>query len=263
MDNGTAKPSSEELASVPHHLFNVIDPDQEFSLPEYQKAASEIINWLHKEHIVPFLVGGSGQYIKGLLEGWQVPKVKADPELRKQLEEKADKQGVDSLFAELERVDPEASLTIDKHNLRRIIRALEVCRQTGAKFSVQQTRSAPDYKTLYVGLSAERKELYRRVDARVDKMLETGLVEETRMLIQKGYGFDLPSMSSIGYKQIGMYLNGELSLEQAAVQIKTGTHRYIRHQYAWFHLDDPQIKWFDTSVDPSQKIINTIREFLR
>jgi tRNA dimethylallyltransferase len=262
MDIGTAKPSDEDFASVPHHLFNIIDPDQEFSLPEYQKATSSIIDNLHNRKVLPFLVGGSGQYIRGLLEGWQVPKVKANAILRKALEDKAAEKGIDAIFSELMHLDPEAAAKIDKRNIRRVIRALEVCLSSGEKFSEQKTRQSPDYKVLYIGLTTERKALYQKVDARVDAMITIGLIEEVRGLLARGYNLRLPSMSSIGYQQIGKYLNNELTLEKAVEQIKSETHRYIRHQYAWFHLNDPQIKWFDIAADPYFEVVRAIDEFL-
>jgi tRNA dimethylallyltransferase len=261
MDIGTAKPSQEEMAVVPHHLFNIVDPDSEYHLAQYQQDANSVIRSIHNRHHLPILVGGSGQYIIGLLEGWQVPRVPPDTDLRKRLEQKA-VENIDELFIQLETLDPEAARKIDKRNIRRVIRALEVCLQSGTQFSQMRTKDPPDYHTLMIGLTMERSELYRRVDGRVETMFKQGLVNETERLIKLGYNQNLPSMSSIGYKQAAQLMRQELTEKEAITKIQTETHRYIRHQYAWFRLKDPRIKWFDNSKDAWTEIEKSVREFL-
>ncbi len=245
MDIGTAKPSSKELALVPHHLISIIDPKQSFSLAQYQALAYQTIRDIQQRQRLPLLVGGSGLYVWAVLEGWKIPQVPPDLEFRHSLEKKAATFGFDELYQELKRVDPNAAQKIDPHNVRRIIRALEVHRETGTSFSQFQVKEAPPFSILIIGLTMDRAELYHRIDLRVDEMIAQGLVAEVEKLVNMGYDFNLPAMSSIGYKQIGMFLKSELSLTAATQQIKNETHRFVRHQYAWFRLKDERIHWVD------------------
>jgi tRNA dimethylallyltransferase len=245
MDIGTDKPGQRELSLVSHHLIDIIDPDDEFSLAQYQQLAYQAIGGIQQRKKLPLLVGGSGLYLWVVLEGWEIPSVPPDLELRRNLEKKAAAGGVDELYRELVRVDPVAAQGIDRRNVRRVIRALEVTRYEESPFSQHEQKQSPTFKTLIIGLTTDRKELYRRIDLRVDQMIKGGLVEEVKRLLDMGYGFDLPAMSSIGYKQIDLFLRGELTLEAAVQQIKTETHRFVRRQYNWFRLKDKRIKWFD------------------
>jgi tRNA dimethylallyltransferase len=170
------------------------------------------------------------------------------------LEEKVVGGGAVELYQELVKVDPVAARRIDPRNVRRVIRALEVSKAAGAPFSQLQHKKAPPFEALIIGLTADRAELYRRIDSRVDEMIEQGLVEEVRKLVDMGYDFNLPAMSGIGYKQIGMFLRGELGLEIAIQQIKLGTHRIARHQYSWFRLGDNRIHWFDIEGEAEAEI---------
>jgi len=256
MDIGTAKPSRHELSLVPHHLINIVNPDEDFSLAQYQNLACKAIDGIQRRHKLPLLVGGSGLYIWSVLEGWGIPPVPPDPELRHSLEAKAATLGRDELYHELIRVAPAAARRIDPHNVRRIIRALEVHRST--PFSQLQRKQAPPFKTLIVGLTADRAELYRRIDSRVDEMLAQGLVAEVEKLVSMGYNFNLPAMSGIGYKQIGMFLRGELTLAVAVQQIKFETHRFVRHQYAWFQLKDDRIHWLDMQSQLDSEISSLV-----
>ncbi|GAJ10915.1 unnamed protein product, partial [marine sediment metagenome] len=220
--------------------------DETFSLAQYQELAYKTIKDIHQRHKLPLLVGGSGLYIWAVLEGWRIPPVPPDPEFRRSLEEKAIGAGPDELYQELIKIDPAKAEKIDPRNVRRVIRALEVHRTIRASFSNLQDKEAPSFNTLIIGLTADRAELYRRIDLRIDKMIEQGLVTEVEKLVNMGYDFNLPAMSSIGYKQIGQFLNGELTLANAMQQIKFETHRFVRHQYTWFQLKDDRIKWFIT-----------------
>jgi len=261
MDIGTAKPSLEERALIPHHLIDVASPDESFSLAQYQQLALKAIADIQQRDKLPIVIGGSGQYVWSVLEGWGIPQVAPDPEFRQSLEEKAARGGEDELYEELAIVDPEAAERIDPHNVRRTIRALEVYRQTETPFSQLQHKEAPPFNTLIIGLTADRDELYRRIDLRVDEMIERGLVEEVKRLVNRGFNFNLTAMSGIGYKQIGMFLRNELTLAGAIQQIKFETHRLARQQYTWFRLQDDRIKWFDIqSVD--LQLTALLRKFL-
>jgi tRNA dimethylallyltransferase len=261
MDIGTAKPDIEERALIPHNLIDIINPDESFSLAEYQQLCKLLIDDMHGRNIVPFLVGGSGQYVWAVLEGWNIPKVIPDIEYRDMLEKKAAEIGKEGLYRELQSVDPEAAARIDASNVRRVIRALEIA-GNAIDDKTRQRNKNPVYDALIIGLTTSRDEIYRRIDDRIDTMIENGLVEEVKELVKRGYKLDLPSMSAIGYKQIGMFLKGELSLEEAIQQIKYETHRYVRSQYNWFKLKDDRIKWFDIQNDIESDIIKSIKDFM-
>jgi len=262
MDIGTAQPSLEELSLIRHHLIDIINPDEDFNLAQYQEFAHKTIGDIQKRRRLPLLVGGSGLYIWSVLEGWRIPQVEPNPEFRHNLEEKAARSGVDGLYQELVKVDPVAAQGIDRRNVRRVIRSLEVNRGAQTPFSQLQHKKAPSFSTLIVGLTADRAELYRRIDLRIDRMLEQGLVEEVKKLIDMGYDFHLPAMSGIGYKQIGMFLKGELALEVAVQQIKFETHRFVRHQYSWFRLSDSRIQWFDIQGEVESEISARVAKFI-
>jgi tRNA dimethylallyltransferase len=262
MDVGTAKPSPEEMSSVPHHLIGIIDPDEEFSLANFQEMAYKAIDDIHRRGNLPFLVGGTGLYVKAVLEGWRIPGVSPDKDFRYNIEQKINERSVDEIYEELVAADPDAAAKIDRRNVRRVIRALEVHAGAGRPFSKLGDKVAPDFLPFIIGLTAERSELYRIVDNRVDALIEQGFVAEVENLLQKGYRLDLPSMSGIGYRQIGQFLNGELPLADAVRKIKTETHRFIRHQYAWFRPADEKIHWFDVANEVYPEIENTLVEFL-
>jgi tRNA dimethylallyltransferase len=254
LDIGTAKPSPEEIGQVPHHLFDIINPDEDFSLAQYQELAYNAIDDIQKRKKVPFVVGGSGLYVRAILEGWQIPKVLPDPKFRYNVEKRASRSGIDELYQELVRVDPKAAQKIDRHNIRRVIRALEVHAKTKKTFSQLRYKEAPAFDSFIIGLTTDRTDLYRMVDKRVDEMMERGFVDEVENLLKMGYDLNLPAMSGIGYRQIGQYLRGELTLEDTRQQIKSETHRFIRHQYAWFRLADERIHWFDIRRQESSEI---------
>ena len=251
MDIGTAKPTAEERALAPHHLIDVVDPDQEFSLAQYLEQAGAALEDVWSRGKQPLLVGGSGQYVWALLEGWRVPRLPPQRELRRELGERADRQGAEALHRELAQVDPKAAARIDPRNVRRVIRALEVHKATGRPISYWQEKGPPPWEVLTLGLTCPRRELYERIDARVDAMMEAGLVDEVRGLLSMGYDPSLASMSGIGYKQVCQHLAGELDLATAVARIKTATHRLARQQYTWFRLDDGRIRWLegDGAVD--------------
>jgi len=246
---------------APHHLFNIVDPDEDFSLAQYQKLAAQAIREIQERNKMPILVGGSGQYIWALLEGWEIPRIPPDMAFRKNLENIAAAKGIDELYQRLLATDPVAAQKIDKRNVRRVIRALEVSQQAKIPFSQLKRRKDPGFKNLITGLTVERSELYRRLDFRVDQMIQRGLVSETEKLRNMGYDLNLPAMNSIGYKQIGMVLRGEISLEEAIKQIKVDNHRFVRHQYAWFRLKDGRIHWFDAGKDIENEVAGLIENY--
>jgi tRNA dimethylallyltransferase len=251
-DIGTAKPSLEERAVVLHHLIDVADPDQPWSLAEYSTAVTQLITEINQRKHLPVLVGGTGQYIFSILEGWSIPRGAADPELRAKLEATAEQIGGAALYQQLKEVDPLAASQIDPRNVRRVIRALEVTLTSGQPFSAQRLKSPPNYQVFIVGLTLPRVELYRRIDARVDSMFAAGWVAEVQTLVAKGYEWSLPAMSAIGYQQIGQYLRGEMTLEEAIRSIKHTTRVFVRRQANWFKATDPRIHWYDArSVDPA------------
>ena len=247
MDIGTAKPSIDERADVKHHLIDIVDPDGDYSLARFIEEASKAIQNVNTRSNLPLVVGGTGQYAWGLLEGWKAPKVLPNPELRQILAKKMAADGLSSLYDELVRRDPEAAKKIDARNPRRVIRALEVV-YSAPGLAASEPRSIPPlYDVKIIGLTFERSALYRRIDDRVDAMIKSGWIDEVRGLLDRGYATDLPSMSSLGYRELVQYLRGELSLDEALNRIKYSTHRFARRQYTWFKPTDDRIQWFEAS----------------
>ena len=249
MDIGTAKPSLEDRAAIPHHLIDIIYPDENFTLATYQELAFQAIADIQRRGKLALLVGGSGLYVRAVTGGLSIPKVAPDPELRRRLEKRAEQEGYQVLYSELQKTDPIAAEKIDPRNVRRVIRALEVCLTAGVPFS-QLKKSSPKVSTVTIGLTTAREDLYKRIDSRVDDMIERGLVDEVKGLIERGYSPELPAMSGLGYKQIVVHLKGETSLEKAILRIKFETHRFARNQYAWFRPKDEHIHWFDIRNEP-------------
>ncbi|HSL43371.1 MAG TPA: tRNA (adenosine(37)-N6)-dimethylallyltransferase MiaA [Anaerolineales bacterium] len=244
MDIGTAKPTAEEQARVPHHLIDIADPDQILSLAVFQQKARESIADIHTRNKIPFLVGGTGQYIRAVTEGWTPPEVQPDERLRGELEKMKEVRGIDWLHDKLKGFDPDAADKIDPRNYRRTIRALEVIMTTGKRFSEQRGQSESPYHLITIGLTRPRTELYARVDQRIDAMFANGFLEEVKDLLAKGYSPSLPTMSAIGYRECVRVINGELSEEQARAEMRRITRIFVRRQANWFKESDPHIKWF-------------------
>lgn len=243
MNIGTAKPTMEERQGIPHWLIDVADPDEIWSLSLFKKAADEAVQDIYERGKIPVIVGGTGQYIRCILEGWTIPEGEPDHRLRDSLEKWGNEIGADELHRKLSRLDPEAAAKIEWQNMRRTIRALEVIFTSGQKFSSQRKTAESPYNALIYGMKRERSELYNRIDQRVDQMITAGLVEETEQLLSKGYSPDLPSMSAIGYKEMCDYLNKKTVLEEATQLIKFRTHNFVRRQSNWFKESDPAIRW--------------------
>jgi tRNA dimethylallyltransferase len=234
MDIGTAKPSEAERAAVPHHLIDVVDPDEPFSLAVYQEMALHAIADITARARVPLLVGGTGQYLAAVLQGWNIPRVPPQPELRQRLEREAQERGVLALHAQLTQLDPQAADAIEPTNLRRTIRALEVFHVTGQPISAQQTRNPIPYHITTHWLRLPTSELYQRIDQRVDAMMQAGLLEEVAGLLERGYGWHLSSMFSLGYVQFRPYFEGTSSLDECVQRLKYDTHGFARRQKNWF-----------------------------
>lgn len=234
MDIGTAKPTPAERAAAPHHLIDIVEPDEEFSLARYQDLATAAIASIAARGRLPILAGGTGQYLAAVLEGWSIPRVAPQLELRAALQHEADTRGALALHERLAQVDPAAAASIAFTNVRRVIRAIEVYEVTGHPISEQQAKQPPPYHTRALWLTLPAGELYRRIDARIDAMIAAGLVNEVRRLIEQGYSWELPAMSGLGYREFQAYFAGHTPLAEAVQRLKYDTHAFARRQPAWF-----------------------------
>lgn len=245
MDIGTAKPTVAEQTLVPHHMIDICAPDETVTLGEYQAMVAQLIPQIQARGNMPLLLGGTGQYVWAVVEGWGIPRVPPQPRLRAVLEQLENKE----LVRWLQMLDSSAAAAVDLNNPRRLIRALEVTLVSGFPISQLQAKHPPPYRTLILGLTCGRETLYRRIDERVDQMIAQGLVAELQSLHQAGYDRQLPAMSGLGYRQLWPYLDGEQTLDEAIERIKFETHRFVRHQNNWFKRDDPRIHWLDIEKD--------------
>lgn len=249
MDIGTAKPTPEERSLAPHHLLDLLQPDQNFDLGSFLSLARDLIPEIQARNQLPMVVGGTGQYVWSLLEGWAVPVVPPDPEFRQAKLLEAQSKGGWTLHQELEKIDPQRAAELDPRNLRRVIRALEIHHTSQLAPSQFRKRAPTSVNALIIGLRLDREELYRRIDARVDWMVAAGLVEEVRRLAELGYRPGLGPLASPGYREVGQYLAGEISLPEAVQRTKFQTHRLARRQHGWFRANDPRIRWLEAD-DP-------------
>ena len=261
MDVGTAKPSLDDRAALPHHLYDVADPDEAFTLVHFLALARYALADVHRRGALPILVGGTGQYAWALLEGWETPDAPPQPTFRARMTHLAEIEGYEVLHRRLEAVDPEAAQHIDPRNVRRVVRALEVHAATGAPLAEAQQKQPPPYDALVLGLDASsRSDLHRRLDERVDRMLAAGWVEEVRGIIASGYSPHLSALSSMGYQELAAHLAGEIPLAEAAQRIKNAHHRLARRQYAWFKPADPRIHWLTADGTEEQQADRVIAE---
>ncbi len=249
MDIGTAKPSASERAQAPHHLLDILDPDQDFGLGCFLKLARDQVEECRGRGVRPLVVGGTGQYIWAFVEGWDVPRVPPDPEFRSAKERVAEESGPEALYQELLRVNPERAAQLDYRNVRRVIRALEVARAGRVPVQARSTSGSGYPAALVFGLTMDRRELYRRIDHRVDRMMEAGFLGEVIRLSDLGYPMGRGPLSSPGYRELGLHLAGKISLDEAVRRTKFQTHRLARRQYTWFKLNDPRIQWLDASSE--------------
>jgi tRNA dimethylallyltransferase len=251
LDIGTAKPSAKERSPIPHHLIDIREPDETLTLAQYQRLAYKAIDEVHARGHLPMLVGGTGQHIRAIIEGWGIPEVAPHRPLREVLY----RLGESELVRWLRLLDPAAADRIDPHNLRRVIRALEVALISGHPISDLQRKTRPPYHIKRIGLYRERASLYQRIDERVDQMMAAGLLAEVKRLRGAGYDRFLPAMTGLGYKQLWSHLDGELTLAEAVERIKFETHRFARQQATWFRRDDPGIMWFDAAQEDIETVV--------
>ena len=259
MDIGTAKPTRQELARVPHHLIDIADPDEILSLAVFQQKARDAIANIHIRNKIPFLTGGTGQYVRAVTEGWNPPEVEPDERLRAELEKQKEQKGEYWLYEKLRELDPIAAQKIDPRNYRRTIRALEVIMTSGRRFSEQRGQSESPYHLITIGLTRPRAELYERVDQRIEAMFANGLLKEVKELLAKGFSPSLPTMSAIGYRECIRVVHGELNEEQAKAEIRRATRVFVRRQANWFKESDPKIKWFRVE----EGVVELIEAYIR
>ncbi|MCA9871676.1 MAG: tRNA (adenosine(37)-N6)-dimethylallyltransferase MiaA [Anaerolineae bacterium] len=245
LDIGTDKIGLAERSDVAHHLIDVVAPDQILTLAEYQRLAFAAVDDIHRRGRTPILAGGTGLYVRSVLDGLGIPEVPPNLALREELDAYVAANGAEALHARLAALDPDAAARIDYRNVRRVVRALEVCLVTGQPISVLQRATPPPWRILRIGLTRPRAALFERIDRRVDEMMARGLLAEVESLLVAGFGPELPALTGLGYRQVIQHLHGELSLEEAVEEIKRQTRRFVRQQYTWFRLDDPRIRWFD------------------
>jgi tRNA dimethylallyltransferase len=255
LDIGTAKPTAAERAAAPHHLIDIRDPDETLSLGQYQRLARAASDGVRARGRLPILVGGTGQYVMAVVEGWGVPEVAPRPALRAALERLGGAEAARWLAA----LDPTAAERIDPRNVRRVVRALEVTLVSGRPISELQRKTPPPYDVRLVGLRRDRAALYARIDARVDGMMAAGLLDEVRRLHDAGYAGE-PPLSGLGYRQLLAHLRGETTLDEAITRIKFETHRFARQQATWFRADDRRIAWFE--ADNSEGVIAYVANWL-
>lgn len=246
MDIGSAKPTKDEQTRIFHHMIDIRDPDEDYSVGDYVRESRQIIESLLRENKVPFIIGGTGLYVRGLLGGL-IDLPASDHDLRSRLFDIEREQGSDALFAMLEKVDSASAARIGSQNVSRLIRALEVFELTGRKMSdlidAHFFRDRP-YQALFICISPTREVLYERIDNRVENMLNMGLLEEVSNLRDRGYGRELKSMQSLGYRHAAMILDGETDLNEATRQMKRDTRHYAKRQLTWFR-SEPDVNWFD------------------
>lgn len=258
MDIGTAKPTATQLTTVPHHLIDVADPSDTWSLARFLQTTLEHIGEIHKRNRIPVITGGTGQYVRALTEGWQVPDFDADQTLRNVLTEWGQAIGGQELHQKLKVVDAAAAQFIEASNMRRTIRALEVMYATGSRFSELRQKAGPAHAYWIIGLRMEREALYKLVDERIEQMVAMGLELEVRRLLELGYGADLPAMSAIGYREMIRYINGEIDLETAKGLMRKNTRNLVRRQANWFKSNDPEIHWYDVNENTYDLVLTDL-----
>lgn len=260
MEIGTARPAKEVFQKVRFHLIDIVDPDASFTAFDFKTKAEEAILEIHRRGGLPFLVGGSGLYVRAVIDGL-FPGPSPSRKIREELSVQAAEFGNEYLYQRLLKVDHAAASKIEPNNLRRIIRALEVYYQTGRPISELQRfhTTHQGYRLIMIALMRDREELYQRINLRVERMLEKGFVEEVRGLLERGYSKDLRSMEGLGYRQMIGYLRGEYDLDEAERVIKRDTRRFAKRQLTWFRRD-ARYKWFHP--EESDKIVDYIRTSL-
>ena len=254
MDIGTAKPTPEQQKSAPHHLIDVVRPDEPFNLGLFSNQANDAINQIFERGKLPIVVGGTGQYIWSLVEGWKVPALPAQLKIREELEQQAELYGPEFLHKRLNKIDPISAGTIDPRNLRRVIRALEVWQATGATFSSKRIKSHPSFTPQVFGISIDTVDLAARISTRMYSMIDAGWVGEVSRLLDSGFDTTLPSFSSSGYRELAAYIKGESDWDETLAKITISLRRLARRQRAWFRSGDTRITWIDKVKELNQLI---------
>lgn len=262
MDIGTAKPTPSQQAQAVHHLIDIINPDEPFPAVRYQAMVNDLIPQIYARGHIPMLVGGTGQYITVVTEGWSFPQVEPDEALRTELEAYAQTHGAQALYERLAKLDPEIAQIVHPNNVRRMVRYLEVCLITGQKVSDLQRKKPTPYRILELGLTGERSIFYDWADKRVDMMMDDGFLDEVRRLLDMGYSRKLPSMSGLGYSHLARHLLDGVSLDEMVQQTKYDTHEFIRRQQTWFKGHDNGILWHNVKEYDRLQVITHVQTWL-
>ncbi|HLW48658.1 MAG TPA: tRNA (adenosine(37)-N6)-dimethylallyltransferase MiaA [bacterium] len=265
LDTGTAKPTLRDRATVPHHLLDVADPGEPFTLADYQRLALEAIDGIHDRGRIAILTGGTGLYIRAVVDRIAVPAAAPDWDLRERLAVEERRGGPGTLHRRLHEIDPAAAARIHPRNVRRVIRALEVYEATGRTISAFQAEvrggrwaaGREEGEVRMVALTVDRERLYERLDRRIDAQLAAGLVEEVRTLLRAGYDRSFPALQGLGYKEIAEHLEGEASLEAAVAEFRRNSRRYAKRQWTWFRAD-PRYRWIDAGDEPPERVASRI-----
>lgn len=263
MDIGTAKPSINERKGIPHHLIDSAAPDETWSLAVFLERTLQLIEEIREKQKVPVIVGGTGQYVRALTEGWRIPAHESNESLRRVLYEWGEEIGKEKLHRKLAILDTEAARIVDPSNVRRTIRALEVIFTTGEKFTSLRVKEGPAYDYWIIGLTMDRDRLYERIDARIEEMFQRGMIEEVKKLLERGFGQELPSMSAIGYLEVIRYINGEIDLETVKSFMRKRTRNFVRRQTNWFKPTDGSIHWYSMDGDPTLRIIDDLHHHMQ
>lgn len=265
MNIGSAKITDKERQGIVHHMIDIVEPTENYSVSEFKEDSEKIIDSMLSNKKIPIIVGGSGLYVNSLIYDLDFGRVKSDDKLRDSYNQFVMENGEEALYERLKHVDSHAADKIHKNNIKRVMRALEVYDITGTKFSELNTdirKPSNRYECILIGLSMDRKALYERINQRVDEMISDGLAEEVQNLLNKGYAKDLVSMQAIGYKEIIDYLEGNSTIEEAINLLKRNTRRFAKRQYTWF-LKDENVKWFEIeNINQIDLTVDKIYDFL-
>lgn len=266
MDIGTAKVTKEEMHGIKHYLIDEINPDEQFSVSDFQEKANFYIEDIHKRGKLPIIVGGTGLYVNSLAYDLDFSKTISNESFRKKCEDDIEKHGNEHLYEKLKQIDPESLGRIHLNDTKRIIRALEVFHETGSPMSKQYKnfrKPNPIYEIAMIGLNRDRKELYDRIDMRVDLMLKEGLVDEVKALLKLGFDKDSTSLQGLGYKEVIKYLNNEYDYEEAITVLKRDSRRFAKRQLTWFRRDK-RIEWINVDeFDNQQDIVHEIVDYTK
>ena len=260
MDIGTSKPPPWDRERLPHHLFDFVDPSTRFNLQRFLALARAKISEIQQRGNLPILVGGTGQYVHALIEGWETPNIPPQPAYRERLYKIEERRGAGFLFQLLENIDPVAAKRLNPKNIRRIVRALEVSRVAKAPSSTLRRQQPPPYRILVLGINTKsRMELYQQIDTRVDMMLDSGWTDEVRRLVEFGYNTSNSALATMGYRELADHLEGSLTLDEATTLIKYAHHRLARQQLTWFKPSDPNIHWLISGENLEVKAANLVQ----